>query len=46
MFLWVDLVLCVLQDLYSIADMKAAVEALPKGLDEMWVHRLLSQDHF
>lgn len=36
MFLWVKLVLEIVQDQQSLKDLKAAVDRLPKGLDGVY----------
>jgi hypothetical protein len=35
MFLWVHLILGMVQDQWSVEDLKAAVNSLPKGLNGM-----------
>ena len=35
MFLWVQLVLTTLENVYNVAEMRKAVDELPEGLDKV-----------
>lgn len=40
MFLWVSLIVSTLQDLYSLSDLRNAIEELPDGLDAAYVESI------